>query len=162
MKGTGLREPVAERLRIPVAYGTPTVLMDWAGVEDALRGALHYWLVTARPDGRPHAVPVDGLWLDGTLIVGGDPDTVHGRNLNANPAVTLHLEDTESATIVDGVAEWLKPPPRQARSLADASQAKYGFAPPVAAFAAGVWQLRPRVVMAWTDISRDATRFRFG
>ncbi len=155
-------DPVAEPLRIPAGYGTPTSLMEWPAVARALQGARHYWLVTVRPDGRPHSVPVDGLWLDDSLIVGGDPDTVYRRNLARNPAVTVHLEDTEAATIVDGMGHWLVPPEKEALALAHASRAKYGFAPPVEVFAAGVWQIRPRLVMAWTDLTRDATRFRFG
>ena len=154
-------EPVAERLRIPAAYGSPTMLLPWSAVEGSLRGALHYWLATVRPDGRPHSVPVDGLWVDGRLVVGGDPDTVYRRNLRHNRAVTVHLADTEAATIVDGVADWFRPPQNQARALATASRAKYGYAPPVKAFAAGVWRVSPRVVMAWTDLTLDATRFRF-
>ncbi|MEI6136703.1 MAG: pyridoxamine 5'-phosphate oxidase family protein [Chloroflexota bacterium] len=29
-----------------------------------LRTAMNYWIATTRPDGRPHAAPVWGVWLD--------------------------------------------------------------------------------------------------
>jgi hypothetical protein len=155
-------EPRARQLVIPAAYGAPAELLPWAPVSTALLTSLRYWLSTVRPDGRPHTVPVDGLWVDDTLVVGGDTATVHSRNLTTNTAVTVHLPDADTPTIVEGVAQWLTPPERQARSFAAASKAKYGYAPPAAAFRAGVWQVRPRAVLAWTDITRDATRFTFG
>lgn len=154
-------EPVAEQMRLPVEYGTPTVLLVWGVVEERIRSAPHYWLATVRPDGRPHTVPVDGVWTDGTLVIGGVPDTVHARNLSASPACVVHLEDTEAATILEGSAVLDLPSAAQALELAAASRAKYGFAPPAEDFEAGVWRVRPSVVLAWTEIQRDATRFRF-
>lgn len=154
-------EPRAEQLTIPASYGSPTLLLPWTAVSAALLEAQRYWLGTVRPNGRPHTVPVDGLWLDETLVVGGDGDTVHARNLVVNGAVTVHLPDADTATILEGVAQWLTPPEPQARALAAASTSKYGYAPPASAFRAGVWQIRPRAVLAWTDITRDATRFTF-
>lgn len=155
-------EPVVEQMRLPVEYGTPTVLLAWAVVEERLRSAPHYWLATVRPDGRPHTVPVDGIWTDGALVVGGVPHTVHARNLTSSPVCNVHLEDTEAATILEGTAALDLPTAAQAHDLAAASRAKYGYAPPVEAFEAGVWRVRPSVVLAWTEIHRDATRFRFG
>ena len=75
--------PVVESIRLPKAYGTPTVTLSWEEVDERLTSALHYWLVTTRPDGRPHVVPVDGMWLEGACYFGGDPATMHARNLRA-------------------------------------------------------------------------------
>ena len=68
---------------------------------------MHYWLATVRSDGTPHVVPVDGIWLDGGCYFGGDPATVHIQNLRRDRHATLHLEDGESAVIVEGAAEWI-------------------------------------------------------
>ena len=51
-------------------------------------GSLHYWLATVRRDGTPHVVPVDGMWLDGGCYFGGDPATVHIRNLRRDGRAT--------------------------------------------------------------------------
>jgi hypothetical protein len=45
--------------------------------------------------------------------------------------------------------------------LVTASTDKYGYSPGRDAYAAGVWALQPRRVLAWNDLSKDASRFRF-
>lgn len=153
--------PRAEQLDIPREYGTPDRLLDWDSVDARLAAAHHYWLATVRPDGRPHAVPSDGLWLEARWYFGGSPTTVKHRNLLANPRATLHLEDARSAVIVEGRCEIRMPGPEGAQRLVEQSKAKYGYAPPVEAYLSGVWTLIPRRVMAWTELHVDATRFLF-
>ena len=46
----------------PAAEPTP-----WATATAALEAAKTYFLVTVRPDGRPHATTVAGVWLDGAF-----------------------------------------------------------------------------------------------
>lgn len=53
-------EPIAERLELPDGYGRVTRTLAWATVRAALEAATHHRVTTVRPDGRPHAVPVDG------------------------------------------------------------------------------------------------------
>ncbi len=153
--------PRTEQLPIPPEYGRPSRLLDWAVVEARLHDAHHYWLATVWPDGRPHAVPFDGLWRAGRWYFGGSPMTVKHRNLLVNPHATLHLDDAVSAVIVDGRCEMEKPSAEGARGLVAASEAKYGYAPPVDAYLGGVWALRPGRVLAWTELHVDATRFVF-
>ncbi len=57
---------------------------------------------TTRPDGRPHAASVWGVWRDQTLYFEGSPHTRRGRNLATNPAVTVHLENAEEVVILEG------------------------------------------------------------
>jgi len=158
---TRAMQPVAESLRLPAAYGTPSELLGWADVEARLSAALHYWVTSVREDGRPHAVPVEGLWAAGRLVFGGDPATVHERNIRRSPAVSVHLADAEAVTILEGLAERHTPTALQAHDLAGAAREKYGYSPPTSSYRRGVWQVSPRVVLAWTALHRDATRFRF-
>ncbi len=153
--------PRAEQLAVPSEYGTPTRLLDWDLVDARLAEARHYWLATVRPSGQPHVVPLDGLWIDARWYFGGRPTTVKHRNLIANPYATLHLEDSESAVIVDGRCEIERPSPEGAQDLVAASKAKYGYAPPVHAYQEGVWVLSPHRALAWTQLDVDATRFLF-
>ena len=153
--------PRSEQLDLPPEYGRPTRLLDWDAVDRRLAEARHYWLATVRPDGRPHVVPLDGLWLDTRWYFGGSPRTVKHRNLLANRRVTMHLDGGASAVIVDGQCEIQKPSPDQARRLVAASKAKYGYAPPAKAYRSGVWTLLPERVLAWTELHVDATRFLF-
>jgi hypothetical protein len=77
---------------------------EWRSfLADPVRPAV---LATVRPDGRPHAAPV---WYaiddDGSLLFNTGSDTVKGRNLAANPAVTLCVQDDQppfSYCLVEG------------------------------------------------------------
>ena len=156
-------EPAAEPMALPGAYGRrSTVLLAWAVLSRRLAEARTYWLATVRPDGRPHVVPTDGLWVDDTLWFGGDTDTVHHRNLCGNGAAAVHLEDGTRAVIVEGRARLTTPSPEQAHRLAALSTSKYGFAAPAEAYLTQTWLLSPTRVLAWDDFPNDATRFRFG
>jgi len=153
--------PRSEQLEIPPEYGTPSRLLAWDVVAARLADARHYWLATVRPDGRPHVVPLDGLWRDQRWYFGGSATTVKHRNLLSNPRVSLHLADAEAAVIVEGTCAIARPSQEEAEGLVAASKKKYGYAPPVSAYLSGVWILSPARVVAWTDLTADATRFLF-
>ena len=112
-------------------------------------------------DGRPHTVPVDGIWQDGGLYFGGDPKTVHIRNLRADPRAVAHTESGASPVIVEGTADWYVPSQDEAGRLAVATREKYGYPMSPAAYTSGTWRLVPEVVLAWNVLFEDATRFRF-
>jgi hypothetical protein len=153
-------EPIVSSVHLPTGYGTPQRMLEWDAVRGRLEDAQQYWLATTRPDGRPHVVPVDGLWRESRWYFGGHPDTVHQRNLRLDSEIVIHLADPIRAVIVEGQAEWVIPDAKAARELAAASKDKYGYAPP-AAYRGGVWALIPRRVLAWDNLATDATRFVF-
>jgi hypothetical protein len=153
--------PHVEIMPMPKEYGAPTRTLEWPEVEQRIESAARYWIASVRRDGRPHTVPVDGLWLDGRWFWGGKPETVHMRNVAADPRVVMHLEDAESAVICEGTAELAQPSADLVDRLVAASETKYGYSPGRAAYAGGVWALRPSVVLAWNDLPTDATRFTF-
>lgn len=150
-----------EPLALPPEYGTPATTLAWADVEARLQAATHVWLATVRPDGRPHTVPVDGLWVDGAVWFGGSTETVKHRNLVADDRAVLHLPDAEAAVILEGRCRLVHPDGPTVKRLIAASKEKYGYAPPADAYAGGVWCLQPSKVMAWTSLPVDATRFIF-
>jgi nitroimidazol reductase NimA-like FMN-containing flavoprotein (pyridoxamine 5'-phosphate oxidase superfamily) len=155
-------DPVAELLDLPAGYGTPQVTLAWEDVRERLVSATHYWLATARADGRPHVVPLDGIWLDDAWFFGGSPEAVKHRNLERNPRAVLHLEDAERAVIVEGVCEEIFPEGPLAARLAQLSRSKYGYGPDPSSYReTGVWRLRPERVLSWQRFPRDATRFSF-
>jgi hypothetical protein len=83
---------------MPASYGigrggsTPGELLPWARVVEWLEAGRNYWVCTTRPNGRPHAKPVWGLWMDGALLFSTDPNSVTDRNLAAGSALTAHLD----------------------------------------------------------------------
>ena len=148
-------------MRLPEEYGAGSRTLSWPGVRTRLEQATQYWLATTRPDGRPHVVPVDGLWVDDVWYFGGSREAIHQRNLRTHPEVVVHLPDPMAAVIVEGRAAWRIPALADAKRLAADSKAKYGYAPPAATYTAGIWALAPRRVLAWTSIPDDPTRFEF-
>ena len=51
-------------------YGIPESeegMLRWNWAAERLEQARNYWVSTSRPDGRPHAMPVWGIWLDDAL-----------------------------------------------------------------------------------------------
>jgi hypothetical protein len=155
-----------DRPAIPPEYGTAkaTDFLDWTVLERRLSDARVYWLATVGPTGRPRVRPIDGLFLDGILYVGGSPETRWVRELAANPYVAVHLDGVDDVLVLDGVAEILRSVDEAlAERLAAASNEKfpeYDMTPAVYR-ARGAIAIRPRKVVAWTDISRNPTRILF-
>jgi PPOX class probable F420-dependent enzyme len=77
-------------------------------VEERLRSNEMIWLVTVRPDGRPHSIPVWFLWESATLLIFSKRNSQKIRNLHQNHSVTLALDDTKKGVVIlEGTAELL-------------------------------------------------------
>jgi nitroimidazol reductase NimA-like FMN-containing flavoprotein (pyridoxamine 5'-phosphate oxidase superfamily) len=61
----------------------------WDDVERRLADAQLYWMVTVRADGRPHAVPLCGVWHDGAFAFVTGEREQKMRNLEANQHVAV-------------------------------------------------------------------------
>ena len=66
--------------------------------------ARNVWFATVRPDGRPHLVPIWFVIEGERWYVCTQADSVKARNLKANPAVSLALEDGDHPLVVEGQA----------------------------------------------------------
>jgi hypothetical protein len=166
MGSTMANEPSSIRpVRFPAAYGTPggpDSLLPWSYVEQRVRAASNYWITTVGPNTRPHARPVDGVWVEGALCFGGSPETRWVRNLMANPSISAHLSSEAEAIILDGTAELVVEASHPlAGPFMAASKEKYpqyfSGDPPFRPF----WVLRPTTAFAWTlaGFPRGATRW---
>lgn len=49
------------------ATSPPGSRLTWERVSEVMARTRNYWIGTAGPEGRPHAAPVWGVWLDGVL-----------------------------------------------------------------------------------------------
>lgn len=158
------RGPVASRPSMPGDYGVPKDkkgLLPWSHVVDRMMQARYYWVATVDPQGRPHATPVDGLWLGDRLYYGGSSKTRRNRNLEQNPATCVHLENGLDVVILHGDTELVHTERSLSEELAEASQEKYGYAPPPEAYqTSGVHVFRPSVVFAWKQFPKDVTRWQ--
>lgn len=156
--------PVATALEFPPDYGAkPDFPLDWSDVRARLEQAPAYWLATTRADGRPHTVPVDGIWVDDVWWYGGAAQAVHVRTVTNNPQAVMHLPDTAAVVIVEGVVRRVATSPELAQRLAEVSNEKYGYGQSADAYRDSLG-LHPRRVLAWgagPSPFANATRFTF-
>ena len=118
--------------------------LSWSWARERLIQASNYWVVSVLPDGRPHARPVWGAWVDEHLYF--DTGSRIGANLVANPEVTVHLESGQDVLILEGTAERVTDVAEGRRFIA-AYNPKYFAdldAPPGALFV-----VRPRLAFGW-------------
>ncbi|CQR49799.1 MULTISPECIES: pyridoxamine 5'-phosphate oxidase family protein [Haloferax] len=151
-----------DRPETEASYGIPDSkggLLEWRVVEAAFADGEVFWVATTRPDGRPHARPVWGVWVDGAFHCGGGERTRWVRNLARDPRLAVHTESGTDVVILEGVAERLDAETADEATLArvdDAYEAKYGIR-----HGTPVFRIRPERVLAWSGFPADATRWRF-
>jgi hypothetical protein len=63
--------------------------MPWATARGELEAAKTYWVTTVRPDGRPHATTVAGVWLDGAFHFATGQSERKAKNLAAGNSHVL-------------------------------------------------------------------------
>jgi hypothetical protein len=150
---------------IPADYGLKArkQYLPFSHAEQRLTKSRNYWICTARPDGRPHSIPVWGFWIDGALYFGTGRSSRKARNLAHNAAVSIHLDSGDDVVILEGtVVEIDLSDKSQLKKLDAASRAKYKM-PMVVGPENVLYSVRPRVVLAWTekDFPNNATRWQF-
>jgi predicted pyridoxine 5'-phosphate oxidase superfamily flavin-nucleotide-binding protein len=157
-------EPTAELLPLPPDYGASKRPLAWDEIRARLEEAPNYWLTTVRADGRPHVVPLDGIWLDSSWYFGGSPSTVHMRNAARGCAGVLHIGEGLQPIIVEGPVSALSFERDTAERLAAVNNVKYshyGMTATAETYRKGYCVLRAERVMAWNTFPEDATRFVF-
>jgi nitroimidazol reductase NimA-like FMN-containing flavoprotein (pyridoxamine 5'-phosphate oxidase superfamily) len=114
-------------------YGDPSATAPpWDHIERLLADAQLYWIVTVRRDGRPHAVPLVGVWHDGAFAFCTGREEQKQRNLDGNPSVAVTTGSTgangwDSGTdvVLEGTAVRVTDA-ATLQALADAWFAKHG------------------------------------
>jgi len=143
----------ASRLWAGEGHRHPGERLPWRSVKEWLKTARNYWVCTTPADGRPHVKPVWGVWLDDQLLFSTHPETITARNLQANPALVVHLESGDQVAILEGTATRLDDRLLLAR-FGEAYHAKYDSPlshkdldpgnPDVPYYA-----VRPRAILSW-------------
>jgi PPOX class probable F420-dependent enzyme len=137
-------------------------LLPWSYAREKLERARTYWVATVRPDGRPHCVPVWGLWLEDRFVFSSDRGSRKARNLASNPRCVVTVEDGDRHLIVEGIAEVIRSQAERAR-ITEIYQGKYDWKeelPP-----GPIFSVRPTVAFAFSAVGDEftttATRWRF-
>src|SRR5205807_1130728 len=107
-RGGAVGEPRASRPHMP-GYrlrgpDEGTGLLPWAWAEERLAASRNYWVVTTWPDGRPHTMPVWGIWDAGAVWFCTGGRSRKARNLAADPRCVVATEDALNPVVVEGSA----------------------------------------------------------
>ena len=163
-----MREPTPTAPQIDESYGVPTdgsggERLPWAWAIERLIASRNYWVCTTRADGRPHATPVSGLWLDDAFWFSTARASQKARNLLQSTSVVVHLESGDETVILEGEVEQ-EHEHDVLEGYADAYDAKYGFRLNPHGEGSAVYRLRPSVALTWDecDYPSTATRWVFG
>lgn len=144
--------------------------LEWSWAAERLIRGRNYWVVTASAAGRPHAMPVWGVWDDDEhrFAFSCGPRSRKAANLAANPQAAFTIDDTVECLSVEGRATFVTDDRREA--WIDRYLAKYqSIAPDL-----GADFLRQNVIIELVperalavieradEFATRATRWRFG
>ncbi|MFD9127368.1 pyridoxamine 5'-phosphate oxidase family protein [Kitasatospora sp. NPDC059571] len=123
-----MTEPTADRPHMP-GYGILPAdegggLLPWEWARQQLAASHDYWVSSVREDGRPHVMPVWGVWLDGALWFSSSLQSRKIHNLAQRPDCVVTTDDARDPVILEGRAERTADRPAIAAFLA-ALNAKY-------------------------------------
>ena len=140
-------------------------LIDWEPIAARFAASKNYWIGTASKSGKPHAMPVWGVWLGDRFAFSTSPASRKARNLRANPRVAVHLEDGDAVIALEGRARELRATAELSAFLI-AYNPKYNWNFTPDQVAEGVFEMMPHVAFAWLGGEGDAfggtaTRWRF-
>jgi PPOX class probable F420-dependent enzyme len=90
-------------------YGVPTEVdgaLPWAWAQERLLANRNFWFVTVRPDGRPHSMPVWGVWMvdEQVFRFSTDREAFKVRHLATNPHVCVTSDSTIEVVSIEGSA----------------------------------------------------------
>jgi PPOX class probable F420-dependent enzyme len=141
-------------------------LLPWSWAAERLSSARNYWVVSVRPDGRPHSMPVWGMWDDSMLWFTTAVGSRKARNLRADPRCVVTTEDATDPVVIEGTAAFVTDP-ASIRRVLDLMNSKYGteiepgFLDPAINVTISV---RPQQVISMRhgDFTGSPTRWQFG
>lgn len=154
--------PVATRPKMD-GYGVPQTsegTLPWRWALERFSRSHNYWLTTVRPEGRPHVMPVWGVWLDGGWYFSTSTTSRKGRNLASNTKCVVCNENAEEAVIVEGTAQRLRDDEIPRQVMADYKK-KYDWE--IDLKQGPVWKVVPEVVFAMPekDFPKSVTKWLF-
>ena len=81
-------------------------LLPWSWAEERLTSSHDYWVATVRPcDGRPHVMPVWGVWHGDAVWFSSGLRSRKARNLAADPRCAITTDNALEPVVVEGSAE---------------------------------------------------------
>lgn len=160
-----MTDPIPGRVRTTAAYGLDSVPADgsalaWPTVTRWLVDARNYWVASTRADGRPHVMPVWGVWIGDALWFSTDPASVKARNFAQRPDVVVHLESGDEVCVLEGRARRVTTGELPEGFVA-AYDEKYGTPVEPDNPDHGLYVVAPVVALTWTEAEFTTTPTRW-
>jgi nitroimidazol reductase NimA-like FMN-containing flavoprotein (pyridoxamine 5'-phosphate oxidase superfamily) len=144
-------------------------LLPWRWAEERLENGRTYFLATSDPTGKPHAMPVWGVWFSDSFFFSTGNQSRKSRNLSANARCSVAMEvaygprpkkgQVKDAVVFEGTAE-LVTDARTRKKFSVIYEDKYAW--DMEGFNEPVFRVRPQVVFGLTsNMTETATRWRF-
>ncbi len=137
-------------------------LLPWTWAEERLSQARNYFVITSRPDGRPHAMPVWGLWIDQAFYFSTGEHSRKAQNLANNPKCIVCPEGASEAVILEGTAERARDE-AVPEAFFTGYETKYGWK--IERNSEPIYVVRPAVVFGLIEtggaFTTTATRWKF-
>ena len=136
-------------------------LLPWSWARERLVASHDYWLATVRPDGRPHVMPVWGVWHADALLFSTSPASRKAKNLEQRCEAVVTTETPRQPVVVEGVADLVTDHEAVAEFTA-MSNAKYDADYSVDFYVSNsTYRLVPRRVLALDDDDFTGTPTRW-
>jgi hypothetical protein len=79
-------------------------LLPWSWAAERLTRSRNYWVSSVWPNGRPHTMPVWGMWDDAVLWFSSSVGSRKTRNLAGDPRCCVTTEDAADPVVIEGAA----------------------------------------------------------
>jgi nitroimidazol reductase NimA-like FMN-containing flavoprotein (pyridoxamine 5'-phosphate oxidase superfamily) len=144
-------------------------LFSWKWATERLVNGRTYWLATTRPDGRPHVMPIWGIWADNAFYFSTGDQSRKAKNLAVNAQCSVATEidldrrprkgQIKDSLIIEGIAEKVADR-RILRKFGKLYQDKYDW--DMEGFSEPVYRVRPKTIFGFAEgFTETATRWVF-
>ena len=161
-KDSSNRPPAPSRPYMPgydMMFRKDKSSLSWTWAVDHLSKPRNYYLSTARSDGRPHVMPVWGVWLDRAFYFSTGRRSRKSKNLSLNPNCVVCPEKASEAVILEGTAKEVRERSLRSRFVA-AYKKKYDW--DMSDTEEPIYEVRPRVIFGIAEnADANPTRWRF-
>ena len=77
-------------------------MLSWKWVDERLQESENYWISTTTETGKPHLVPIWGIWFENQFYFGSGRNSRKLANIARNPYCVIATDDSDQPVIVEG------------------------------------------------------------
>jgi len=144
-------------------------LLPWRWAEERLQKGRTYFIATADPAGKPHVMPVWGVWFNNAFFFSTGDQSRKARNLSTNSQCSVATEidferrpnkgQIKDTVVIEGMAEVITDS-RTRKKFSAIYEDKYAW--DMEGFNEPIYRVRPQLVFGLTpEFNQTATRWKF-